>query len=243
VTDRPQRLQKLLADAGLGSRREVDQWIVEGRVTVNGHVAKPGERATAVDEVLLDGKRLALAHAAALPQRVLIYNKPLGQVTTRSDPQRRPTVFGNLPKLEGSRWIAIGRLDVLTSGLLLFTTDGELAQRLMHPSHEVEREYRVQVRGRLTPFVVGRLLKGVELEDGPARFDSLTIEERTKDSTTARVVLHEGRNREIRRLFGAVAHQVEQLARVRYGPVELPDDLPPGAWRELPQVLVDRLAG
>ena len=238
----PERLQKLIAAAGLGSRRTVEQWISDGLVTVNGRTAKLGDRATAADDVRLDGKPLSLAASQAPHRRVIIYNKPVGEVTTRSDPQRRRTVFHNLPKLDSGRWVAIGRLDVLTSGLLLFTTDGELAHRLMHPSHEVEREYLMQVRGRLTQFVADRLLTGLELEDGLARFDSLVIEQRSREGTSMRVVLHEGRNREVRRLMSAVAHEVVQLARVRYGPIELPGDLPAGSWREVPQPLVDRLA-
>jgi 23S rRNA pseudouridine2605 synthase len=240
-TPRPERLQKLIAAAGLGSRRAVEDWIRAGRVTVNGRQAKLGDQATASDEVCLDGTPLALAATGTIPRRVIIYNKPIGEVTTRSDPQRRRTVFHNLPKLDAGRWVAIGRLDVLTSGLLLFTTDGELAHRLMHPSSEVEREYLVRVRGRLTPYVVDRLRKGVELEDGRASFDSITIEERSPEGTLMRVVLREGRNREVRRLLAAVSHEVIGLTRVRYGPVELPPDLPPGSWREVPQEVVDRL--
>jgi 23S rRNA pseudouridine2605 synthase len=243
VTSRSQRLQKLIAAAGLGSRRAVEQWIQDGRVTVNGQVARLGNRANSADEVCLDGKPLVLTADEASPRRVLMYHKPIGEVTTRSDPQRRRTVFHNLPRLDAGRWVAIGRLDVLTSGLLLFTTDGELAHRLMHPSHEVEREYLVHVRGRLTQFVADRLLKGLELEDGFARFDSLVIEQRSREGTAMRVVLREGRNREVRRLMSAVAHEVIGLTRVRYGPVELPGDLPVGSWRELPQRMAERLDG
>jgi len=227
----PPRLQKLLAAAGLGSRRAIEQWIAGDRITVNGKPAKLGDRATLADEICLDGKPLGLAGEAA-PRRVLIYHKPTGEVTTRSDPQRRPTVFESLPLLESGRWIAIGRLDVMTSGLLLFTTDGALAHRLMHPSSEVPREYRVRVRGRPSQAVLNQLLKGVQLDDGPARFDSLNIEQTLEDSTVIRVILHEGRNREVRRLWSAVAHDVLRLVRVRYGAIELPRDLAAGRWRE-----------
>jgi len=227
----PPRLQKLLAAAGFGSRRAIEQWIAGDRVTVNGKPAKLGDRATLADEICLDGKPLALT-AEAAPRRVLVYHKPTGEVTTRSDPQRRPTVFDGLPSLESGRWIAIGRLDVMTSGLLLFTTDGALAHRLMHPSSEVQREYRVRVRGRPSQAVLSQLLKGVQLDDGPARFDSLNIEQVADDSTTMRVILHEGRNREVRRLWSAVEHDVLRLVRVRYGAIELPRDLAAGRWRE-----------
>jgi 23S rRNA pseudouridine2605 synthase len=227
----PQRLQKLLAAAGLGSRRSVEQWIEAGRVTVNGVVAKLGDRARPEDDVRLDGKPIALA-AKETARRLLIYHKPVGEVTTRSDPQGRPTVFDHLPSLDTGRWISIGRLDVETSGLLLFTTDGALANRLMHPSHEVEREYVAVVRGRPTQEMLDRLLAGVQLEEGPARFDRLAIEGTSAEGTIVRVTLHEGRNREVRRLFAAVGHHVLRLQRVRYGPVILPRDLPPGRWRE-----------
>jgi 23S rRNA pseudouridine2605 synthase len=238
----PQRLQKLIATAGLGSRRAVEQWIKDGRMTVNGQLAKLGDRATAADDVRLDGKPLALGGAGATPRRVLIYHKPIGEVTTRSDPQGRPTVFESLPKLPSGRWISIGRLDVMTSGLLLFTTDGELAHRLMHPSNEVEREYLVQLLGRPMQGVLDRLLKGVRLDDGPARFDSIKVEEAGDERTLVRVILHEGRNREVRRLWATVGHEVVRLARVRYGPIELPRDLPAGRCKDLPQPLIESLS-
>lgn len=228
----PQRLQKLLATAGLGSRRTIEQWIEAGRVTVNGNIAKLGDRATADDDVRVDGKPIALAAAEAPAARVIIYHKPIGEVTTRSDPQGRPTVFDKLPPLDSGRWVSIGRLDVQTSGLLLFTTDGALANRLMHPSHEVEREYVAVVRGRPTQEQLEQLLTGVQLDEGPARFDRLDVEGESNEGTVVRVVLHEGRNREVRRLFAAINHHVLRLTRVRYGPIELPIDLAPGQWRE-----------
>lgn len=236
-----ERLQKIIARAGFASRRAVEQWIHDGRVTVNGQPAKLGDRAGPGDEVCLDGKALTLAAAKATPHRVLIYHKPIGEVTTRSDPQRRPTVFESLPKLESGRWISIGRLDVMTSGLLLFTTDGELAHRLMHPSSEVEREYLVHVRGWPSQETLARLLKGIELDDGPARFDNVALGQAGDESSSMRVILHEGRNREVRRMFAAVGHEVIRLARVRYGSVELPRDLPAGAWRDTPPAIVDTL--
>jgi 23S rRNA pseudouridine2605 synthase len=237
----PQRLQKLIAAAGLGSRRAVEQWIHDGRVSVNGRPAKLGDRAGTADEVRLDGKLLALFAAQPTLRRVLVYHKPIGEVTTRSDPQRRPTVFERLPEPGSGRWISIGRLDVMTSGLLLFTTDGELAHRLMHPSNEVEREYRVGVHGRPSRETLDRLLQGVQLDDGPARFDRLQAEQAGDRESTYRVVLHEGRNREVRRLWAAVGHEVLHLARIRYGPVELPRDLAAGRWRDAPPDLIARL--
>jgi 23S rRNA pseudouridine2605 synthase len=225
------RLQKLLATAGLGSRRSIEQWIRDGRVTVAGRVAQLGDRATAADEVRLDGRKLDLASTEQPARELLLYHKPVGEMTTRADPQGRPTVFERLPQPRNGRWITVGRLDVNTSGLLLFTTDGELAHRLMHPSSEIDREYLVRVRGRPSAPVVRQLLQGVELDDGVARFDSITQDETEGNHTTFRVVLHEGRNREVRRIWSAVGFEVSRLMRVRYGPVELPRDLRPGTWR------------
>ncbi len=233
------RLQKLLAGAGLGSRRTIEGWIREGRVSVAGHTAELGDRASPADDVRLDGRKLDLGRTAPHSGReLLLYNKPLGEVTTRSDPQGRPTVFERLPPPGHGRWIAVGRLDVNTSGLLLLTTDGELAHRLMHPSSEIEREYLVRVRGRPDPVTLRRLLAGVALEDGLARFDRIVPE----SPGAFRVVLHEGRNREVRRLWGAVGHEVSRLRRIRYGPIELPRDLRPGTSRQADAALGARLA-
>jgi 23S rRNA pseudouridine2605 synthase len=238
-----ERLQKLFAAAGLGSRRTVEEWIRAGRVTVNGRIAQLGDRAGPSDTVCLDGKPVALAPTAEGPRRLIAYNKPLDEVTTRSDPQGRRTVFESLPALAEGRWISIGRLDINTSGLLLFTTDGELAHRLMHPSSEVEREYLVTVKGRPSAESLQQLRSGVTLDDGPARFDSVEPLPREQSGTgvwanaafdtTFRVILREGRNREVRRLWQAVGHEVRRLQRLRYGPVELPPDLRSGQWREL----------
>jgi 23S rRNA pseudouridine2605 synthase len=235
------RLQKLLAAAGLGSRRSIEQWIRDGRITVAGRVAQLGDRAGPADEVLLDGRRLDLDSTRA-PRELLLYHKPVGEMTTRSDPQGRPTVFERLPEPQKGRWITVGRLDVNTSGLLLFTTDGELAHRLMHPSSEIDREYLVRVRGRPSEFVVNQLLAGVALEDGPARFDSIVQDESDGSHTTFRVVLHEGRNREVRRIWSAIGFEVSRLLRVRYGPIELPRDLRPGGWRNANAEQAGRLA-
>jgi 23S rRNA pseudouridine2605 synthase len=226
------RLQKLLAGAGFGSRRAIEEWIRAGRVTVNGKLAQLGDRALPGDDIRLDGQPLATV-AATAAHAVLLYNKPLGEVTTRSDPQGRPTVFDRLPPPPQGRWIVVGRLDFMTTGLLLFTTDGELAHRLMHPSAEVEREYLVRSRDILSAAQVRLLQAGVRLEDGEARFDS--IEQTRIDGTHAwyRVVLREGRNREVRRLWQAAGSEISRLLRMRYGPVQLPPDLAAGSWQLL----------
>ena len=240
------RLQKLLAAAGLGSRRTIEEWIRAGRVTIGGRVARLGDRATSADEVCLDGAKLQLGGAPSAARELLLYNKPVGEVTTRSDPQRRPTVFERLPPPRNGRWIAVGRLDVNTSGLLLLTTDGELAHRLMHPSSEVEREYLVRLRGRPGPQVLRQLLSGVHLDDGPARFDRISAEGLDEEGagghqSAFRVVLHEGRNREVRRLWSAVGFEVSRLLRIRYGSVELPRDLRPGEARSADPALIGAL--
>lgn len=236
------RLQKLLAGAGLGSRRSIEEWIRAGRITLNGRVAQLGDRARPGDDIRLDGKPVVVPEAGAAGRRLLAYHKPLDEVTTRRDPQGRRTVFQSLPDPGVGRWISIGRLDVNTSGLLLFTTDGELAHRLMHPASEVEREYRVTVRGQPTPEVLARLRKGVMLEDGPARFDRIDAVRGAGPNATYTVVLREGRNREVRRMWSAVGHEVIRLARIRYGPVRLPPDLPRGHWRELSPEVLDGVA-
>src|SRR5579862_1924697 len=237
------RLQKLLAQSGLGSRRTIEEWIRDGRVTVAGHVAHLGDRALPGDDIRLDGRKLELAATPATAE-VLLYYKPLGEVTTRRDPQGRPTVFERLPPPGRGRWISVGRLDVNTTGLLLLTTDGALAHRLMHPSSEVEREYRVRVRGHPGPQILESLRRGVVLEDGPARFDRIEEEpweEGHASHGSFRVVLHEGRNREVRRLWQAVGFEVSRLLRIRYGPVRLPRDMRPGMARPADPGLIGRL--
>lgn len=227
-----ERLQKVLAAAGHGSRRAIEDWIRDGRVTVNGRVAQLGDRAELADDIRLDGRRLQLSPAGGAPHEVLLYHKPLGEVTTRSDPQHRPTVFERLPPPSHGRWINVGRLDVNTSGLLLFTTDGELAHRLMHPSTEIEREYLVRVRGQPGPDAIRKLLSGVELEDGPAKFDRVVASRTEVSHAWFNVVIREGRNREVRRMWNAAGWEVSRLMRVRYGPIDLPRDLPAGQWRK-----------
>jgi 23S rRNA pseudouridine2605 synthase len=225
-----QRLQKLLAAQGLGSRREIETWIAAGRVRVNGEPATLGVRAGPQDRIELDGRLLDLVSAPTRCE-VLVYHKPAGEVTTRRDPQGRPTVFERLPAPRAGRWVVVGRLDTNTTGLLLFTTDGELANRLMHPSGEVEREYLVRVRGQPTAAVIEQLLHGVPLEDGPAKFDRVIAGRAEGSHGWYRVVLREGRNREVRRVWEAVGHEVSRLTRIRYANIELPRDLRPGASR------------
>jgi 23S rRNA pseudouridine2605 synthase len=229
------RLQKLLAGGGHGSRRAIEEWIRAGRVSVNGKTAQLGDRAQAGDDIRLDGTPLATAVAES--HSVLLYNKPLGEVTTRSDPQGRPTVFDHLPPLPQGRWIVVGRLDFMTSGLLLFTTDGELAHRLMHPSAQVDREYLVRSRDILAAEQLRLLQSGVMLEDGVASFDSVSQSRIEGTHAWYRVVLREGRNREVRRLWQAVGSDVSRLLRIRYGPVQLPRELAAGCWQQLEPAL------
>jgi len=230
-------LQKLLAAAGLGSRREIEGWIAAGRVTVNGHVAKLGERAGPSDSILVDGRPVERARPSV--PRVLLYHKPMGELVTRSDPEGRRTVFSQLPP---GRWIAVGRLDLNSSGLLLLTDSGDLANRLMHPRYGLEREYLARVRGELKTEELKRLLEGILLDGIPARFERIESHRESEGSNRwYRVVLQEGRNREVRRLFEALGHPVSRLSRVRYGPVELPQDLAAGKWRERPAKTVNGL--
>ena len=224
-----ERLQKLLATAGHGSRREIEQWIRDGRVTLAGRVAQLGDQAEPGADIRLDGR--VLASAGTRERAVLIYHKPVGEVTTRRDPAGRPTVFDRLPAPPAGRWVVIGRLDVNTTGLLLFTTDGALAHRLMHPKAQIEREYLVRVHGNPGPEVLDRLRRGVVLEDGPARFDRIEAGGYSDSHSWYRVTLREGRNREVRRMWQEAGYEVSRLTRLRFGPVRLPDDLPAGGWR------------
>ncbi len=240
-----ERLHKVLAQAGLGSRRALEQRIADGLVKVNGEVALTGMSITGGDKIELDGKTF-VASALTEPARVLLYNKPEGEVTTREDPEGRPTIFEALPALKGARWIAIGRLDINTTGLLLLTTDGELANAMMHPSYEVEREYVCRVRApegmeTVPDNLVDRLARGVALEDGPAKFDVIERIGGTDSHDWFRVVVKEGRNREVRRLWESQGCQVSRLKRTRYGKVSLPQPLLRGQSQELPDVQVEKL--
>lgn len=219
----------MLAAAGLGSRREIETWIEAGRVAVNGKVAHLGDRAAPGDAILVDGK--PVVRPATSQPRVLLYHKPVGELVTRSDPQGRATVFEQLPP---GRWVPVGRLDLNSSGLLLLTDSGDLANRLMHPRYGLEREYIARIRGALHPSEERTLLQGIPLDGVPARFESVRSDRESEGTNRwYRVILKEGRNREVRRLFEAVGHPVSRLVRVRYGPLELPADLAPGRWIEL----------
>jgi 23S rRNA pseudouridine2605 synthase len=236
-----ERIQKVLARAGLGSRREIEGWITEGRIAVNGKRAGLGDKVGPRDRVELDGKLLTANAALDQPARVLAYHKPAGEICTRSDPEGRPTVFQNLPRLKDARWISVGRLDFNTAGMLLFTNDGELAHALMHPSREIEREYAVRVRGKANEERLAQLLKGVELEDGPAKFLKITDAGGEGSNHWYHVILAEGRNREVRRLWEAVGIEVSRLIRVRFGPCELPRERRTGEHWDLTPAEIDRL--
>lgn len=228
-----ERLHKVLATAGLGSRRALEERIARGEVKVNGEVAGTGSSVASGDRVELDG-RAFVATAQSEPVQVLLYHKPEGELTTRDDPDGRATVFENLPRLKGARWIAVGRLDINTTGLLLLTTDGELANALMHPSTEVEREYVCRIHGEVGDEVLEKLRRGVQLEDGEAKFDEIERIGASDSHAWFKVVLHEGRNREVRRMWEAVGFTVSRLKRVRYGGIELPRGLRRGMHEPLP---------
>jgi 23S rRNA pseudouridine2605 synthase len=229
----PIRIQKYLAHLGVGSRREIEAWIRAGRLTREGVVLALGARIEPGDPLCLDGRPLATPPHPDIPLRILLYHKPAGELTTRKDPVGRPTVFEHLPRLRQGRWIAVGRLDYQSEGLLLFTTHGDLARRLMHPSGGWIREYRVRVRGRLATVSESDLRRGVDLEDGRASFDELEALGGEGVNHWYRVVVQEGRNRLVRRLFESRGHRVNRLIRVRYGPFVLPRNLRAGGVREL----------
>lgn len=237
-----ERLHKILARAGYGSRRQIEAWIEAGRISVDGTVARPGQGVTGTERIRIDGRPVSLTAATGRStQRTLLYHKPVGELTTRSDPQGRPTVFDHLPAIKTGRWITVGRLDLNTTGLLLVTTDGELANRLMHPSSEIDREYAVRVLGQVGPAVLERLLGGIELEDGSAAFDALRDAGGQGANHWYHVILREGRNREVRRLWESQGITVSRLIRVRYGPISLPRLLRPGRYRELDRQEVNAL--
>ena len=234
------RLQKALAVSGLGSRRDMEEWIAAGRVSINGEVASLGARVGVEDKVRVDGKPVTIKWPDRLP-RVIAYHKEEGEIVTRDDPEGRTTVFDRLPQTKSSKWVAIGRLDVNTSGLLIFTTSGELANRMTHPSFEVEREYAVRAQGELTPAQLKEAVAGVELEDGLANFSRISHEGGEGQNHWYRVVLKEGRNREVRRLFEHFGATVSRLIRVRFGIVGLPPRLKRGQFYELNELEVSKL--
>ena len=230
---KPERLQKIMATAGLGSRRGLERKIKSGEVRINDSVATIGQLANVGDRLSFEGKNWKVI-ASGSSQRSLVYNKKTGEVTTRSDPENRRTVFDNLPAIGGARWIAVGRLDINTSGLLLMTTDGELANAMMHPSNQVDREYACRIFGEVTPDQIAKLKKGVTLEDGPANFSDIVASGGGSEGNHwYHVTLLEGRNREVRRLWDSQGVTVSRLKRVRYGAVFLPKRLRMGEWSEL----------
>jgi 23S rRNA pseudouridine2605 synthase len=231
-----EKLQKLLARAGFGSRRELETWLAEGRVTINGKLAVLGDRAALTDRICVDGKPVSMQRLEGPRVRVLLYNKPIGEICTRSDPEGRPTIFERLPPLEKGRWIAVGRLDLNTSGLLIITSDGELANKLMHPSAQIDREYLVRVMGAVDNEMLQRLRDGVDLDDGIAKFTDVAPMHKDDSDSINRwycCTLMEGRNREVRRLWESQGLKVSRLKRVRFGPVFLANKLPEGRWQEL----------
>lgn len=236
-----ERLQKVLAGAGVGSRREVEQWIKAGRITINGNVATLGQKVSGREKILIDGKPVPALRKTRPSPRVLVYHKPSGEVCTRSDPEGRPTVFDHLPPIQGSRWINVGRLDLATSGLLLLTTDGALANMLMHPSREIDREYAVRVQGTVSDATLERIRAGIPLDDGVGRFDRVERTGGDGSNQWFRVVVSEGRNRLVRRVWEAVECRVSRLIRVRYGPIELSRSLRPGHHRLLRDKEVEAL--
>lgn len=226
-----ERIQKVLARAGLGSRREIERWIADGRLTVNGRTPEPGAKITGKEQLCLDGKPLAVE--APVRHQAIAYHKPVGVICSRKDPDGRASCFDDLPSVTGGRWISVGRLDVNTCGLLLFTTDGELANKLMHPSSEVRRHYAVRVLGNPSQRDLDRLSAGVELEDGKARFEKITAGNGDGANRWFDVVLTEGRKREVRRLFEAIGCKVNRLIRTHFGPIRLQREQAAGTTRPL----------
>ena len=240
VAGKPERLHKLLAQSGIGSRREMEELIAAGRISINGETASVGQTASAGDRVKVNGKLVQLRFSDRLP-RVILYHKPEGEIVSRNDPEHRPNVFTSMPRISAGRWVAVGRLDFNTSGLLLLTTSGDLANRLMHPRYQLVREYAVRILGELTEEVRRRLLDGIDLDDGPAQFASFQEAGGEGANRWYRVSLHEGRNREVRRMFEAVGVVVSRLMRVRYGPFALPPGLKRGQVLELSEADVKKL--
>lgn len=237
---RGDRIQKVLANLGFASRREIERWIADGRIEINGQTAELGQRITDKDRVFVDGKKVELS-TASTQTRVLLYNKPEGRICTRDDPEGRPTIFEDLPGIKNARWINIGRLDINTSGLILFTNDGELANKLMHPSTIVEREYAVRVFGEVTEQVLKNLTHGVELEDGFARFEHIVDSGGDGINHWYHVVTMEGRNRVVRRLWETQDCKVSRLKRVRFGPIFLDSSVRLGQYRELKGTTLQKL--
>lgn len=236
-----QKIQKILAHAGLGSRRQIESLIKEGRIEVNGKVATIGERMTYHDQITVDGRQVKLLKSQHQKTRVLLYHKPEGEMCTRHDPEGRPTIFDSLPLIRNSRWICIGRLDFNTSGLLLITNQGELANKLMHPSSEIEREYAVRILGKVSEDILTRLQKGIFLEDGMARFTQIIDAGGKGSNHWYHVVVKEGRNRLVRRIWEAVGFTISRLIRIRFGSIYLPSHLRRGHFIELEEHEIEKL--
>ncbi len=235
------RIQKLLSEAGIASRRQVERWIAEGRIKINDVVAQLGDKASAADRIQIDGRLLRRPEAVAPVTRVIAYHKTAGEICTRKDPERRPTVFQNLPKLHGQRWVSIGRLDLNTSGLLLFTNNGDLAHKLMHPSMKIEREYAVRVLGKVDEEILTKLTHGVMLEDGMARFEHIVNSGGEGANHWYHVLVAEGRNRLVRRLWESQGLQVSRLMRVRFGPIFLEKNMRPNKAVDITGKLLEEL--
>lgn len=242
MTVKGEKIQKVLARAGLGSRREIEQWLEQGSIQVNRQTAKLGDRMSEDDSVIVKGRVVKLEKKRERPRKVLIYHKPVGEIVSRNDPEGRETIFKHLPKLKGERWIPVGRLDVNTSGLLILTTDGELAHRLMHPSYGLLRVYAVRVVGAVSEEMIERLLKGIQLEDGMARFTTVERAGGEGANQWYHVSLTEGRTREVRRLWQALGVMVSRLIRIQYGLLTLPRDVPAGRSQYVPLKISNALA-
>jgi len=237
-----EKIQKVLANAGLASRRQIEVWLKEGRISINGQVAKLGDRITTDVKVRVDGREIKLIKSANKKTRVLLYHKPQGEICSRSDPEKRPTVFDRLPLLRNGRWISVGRLDFNTSGVLLLTNDGELANRLMHPSKEIEREYAVRIKGQVSPDMLENLKKGIIVDEkGPAHFEKIMDVGGEGSNHWYHVLVKEGRNRIVRKLWESQGVIVSRLTRIRFGDITLPRSLHRGKWVELEQEVVNNL--
>ncbi|MRX28360.1 23S rRNA pseudouridine(2605) synthase RluB [Kangiella sp. HZ709] len=237
-----EKIQKILANAGLASRREIEKWIAAGRISVNGSIATLGDRATEKDTIRVDGNPVMLKAKDETYTRVIAYHKPLNEVSTAKDPQGRATVFDSLPRTKFGRWIGVGRLDINTTGLLLFTNNGELAHKLMHPSYSVERRYAVRVFGEVTNDMLNNLKKGVLVDGDLCQFDKIIDKGGEGANHWYEVSLSEGKNREVRKLWQSQGVEVSRLIRVKYGPVELPTNLSRGRWIDLDAKAIDELA-
>jgi 23S rRNA pseudouridine2605 synthase len=237
-----EKIQKVLANAGLASRRQIEVWLKEGRISINGQVAKLGDRITCDVKARVDGREIKLIKSAHKKTRVLLYHKPQGEICSRTDPEKRPTVFDHLPMLRNGRWISVGRLDFNTSGVLLLTNDGELANRLMHPSREIEREYAVRIQGQVSPEMLKKLKEGIIVDEkGPAHFERIIDTGGEGSNHWYTVLVKEGRNRIVRKLWESQGVTVSRLIRIRFGDITLPRSLRRGKWMELERDAVNIL--